>query len=43
MDGTDLKGGNWEYDIVEMGYKYNLTDYAACFGLWQLNQIELGS
>ena len=35
------KGGNWEYDIVEMGYKYNLTDYAACFGLWQLNQIEL--
>ena len=34
------KDGNWEYDIVEMGYKYNLTDYAACFGLWQLNQIE---
>jgi len=34
------KDGNWEYDIVEMGYKYNLTDYAACFGLWQMNQIE---
>ena len=34
------KDGNWEYDIVEMGYKYNLTDYAACFGLWQLNKIE---
>ena len=34
------KGGNWEYDIVEMGYKYNLTDFAACFGLWQLNYIE---
>lgn len=32
--------GNWEYDIVEMGYKYNLTDYAACFGLWQIKQIE---
>ncbi|MEL1232243.1 MAG: DegT/DnrJ/EryC1/StrS aminotransferase family protein, partial [Candidatus Neomarinimicrobiota bacterium] len=32
--------GKWEYDIVEMGYKYNLTDYAACFGLWQMNQIE---
>ena len=32
--------GNWEYDIVEMGYKYNLTDYAACFGLWQLGQIN---
>lgn len=41
-DGWDRykTGGNWEYDIVEMGYKYNLTDYAACFGLWQLNQIE---
>ena len=34
------KDGNWEYDIVEMGYKYNLTDYAACFGLWQMNRIE---
>ena len=34
------KDGNWEYDIVEMGFKYNLTDYAACFGLWQINQIE---
>ena len=32
--------GNWEYDIVEMGYKYNLTDYAASFGLWQLGQIN---
>ena len=32
--------GNWEYDIVEMGYKYNLTDYAACFGLWQMGQID---
>ena len=32
--------GNWEYDIVEMGYKYNLTDYAACFGLWQMRQID---
>ena len=32
--------GNWEYDIVEMGYKYNLTDYAASFGLWQLGQVN---
>ncbi len=32
--------GKWEYDIVEMGYKYNLTDYAACFGLWQIRQID---
>ena len=33
------KNGNWEYDIVELGYKYNLTDYAASFGLWQINFI----
>ena len=32
--------GKWEYDIVSMGYKYNLTDYAACFGLWQMGQIN---
>tara|TARA_Y100001970_G_C14161075_1_gene818562 strand:+ start:54 stop:1208 length:1155 start_codon:yes stop_codon:yes gene_type:complete len=34
------RDGNWEYDIVEMGYKYNLTDYAACFGLWQMKKID---
>ena len=33
------KNGNWEYDIVELGFKYNLTDYAASFGLWQMNHI----
>ena len=33
------KNGNWEYDIVELGYKYNLTDYAAAFGLWQMHYI----
>ena len=41
-DGWDRfkNNGKWEYDIVEMGYKYNLTDYAACFGLWQIRQID---
>ena len=33
------KNGNWEYDIVELGFKYNLTDYAASYGLWQMNHI----
>ncbi len=33
-------GGHWEYDIIELGYKYNMTDIAAAFGLWQLNQIN---
>ena len=32
--------GNWEYDIVELGYKYNLTDFAASFGLWQIGHID---
>ncbi len=25
--------GNWKYDIVEAGYKYNMTDIAAAIGL----------
>jgi len=32
--------GKWEYDIVELGYKYNLTDFSASFGLWQFAQID---
>ncbi len=32
--------GAWEYDIIDLGYKYNLTDYAAAFGLWQLKYIN---
>ena len=32
--------GNWEYDIDKLGYKYNLTDIAAAFGNWQINQLE---
>ncbi len=30
----------WEYDIIELGYKYNLTDYAAAFGIWQIGHIN---
>jgi len=32
--------GKWEYDIVELGYKYNLTDFSASFGIWQFAQIK---
>lgn len=32
--------GKWEYDITELGYKYNLTDLSASFGLWQFNYID---
>jgi dTDP-4-amino-4,6-dideoxygalactose transaminase len=34
------KGGSWFYEIVETGYKYNLTDLAAALGLVQLARIE---
>jgi dTDP-4-amino-4,6-dideoxygalactose transaminase len=30
------RGGSWRYDVVEMGYKYNLPDVAAGLGLAQL-------
>ena len=32
--------GSWEYDIKELGFKYNLSDLAASFGLWQMEQLE---
>ena len=32
--------GSWEYDINELGFKYNLSDLAASFGLWQMGQLE---
>ncbi len=32
--------GSWYYEIVEAGYKYNLTDIAAVLGLNQLGRIE---
>ncbi|HET8924045.1 MAG TPA: DegT/DnrJ/EryC1/StrS family aminotransferase [Candidatus Acidoferrum sp.] len=32
--------GTWRYDILEMGYKYNLTDLQASLGLAQLNKCN---
>jgi dTDP-4-amino-4,6-dideoxygalactose transaminase len=29
------RAGSWRYDVLEMGYKYNLTDPAAALGLAQ--------
>lgn len=34
------RGGSWRYDIVEMGYKYNMTDVAAGIGLAQLSRFS---
>ncbi len=33
-------GGSWDYQIVEAGYKYNLTDIAAAIGVHQLERAE---
>ena len=33
-------GGEWEYDISQLGYKYNMTDISASFGLWQFQFLE---
>lgn len=32
--------GSWRYDILEAGFKYNLTDIAASIGIVQLQQAE---
>ncbi len=32
--------GSWRYDILEVGYKYNLTDLQAAIGLAQLSKCE---
>lgn len=34
------KKGNWEYDIVEAGYKWNMPDLLAAIGLIELNRYE---
>lgn len=33
-------GGKWFYEVVEMGYKYNLTDIASALGLVQLEKLD---
>lgn len=34
------KGGWWEYDVMELGYKYNLTDMQAALALVQMGRAE---
>ena len=33
-------GGSWYYEVVEAGFKYNLTDLAAAIGLVQLGRLD---
>ena len=35
-----LQKGNWRYDIVEAGYKCNMTDIAAAIGLVELERYD---
>lgn len=35
-----MQKGNWKYDIVEPGYKCNMTDIAAAIGLIELARYE---
>ena len=32
--------GNWEYDIIEAGYKLNMTDIAAAIGIIELERYD---
>lgn len=34
------KEGNWQYEIIEAGYKYNLSDLHSALGLVQLKRVE---
>jgi dTDP-4-amino-4,6-dideoxygalactose transaminase len=37
---SKMKAGNWKYDIVEAGYKMNMTDILASIGLVELNRYD---
>ena len=34
------KGGSWRYDLLDLGYKYNLSDLAASLGLVQFEKFD---
>ena len=33
------KKGTWKYDVVQPGFKYNMTDIQAAIGIWQLRKL----
>ncbi len=35
-----VQAGNWKYDIVEPGYKFNMTDIQAVMGLVELDRYD---
>jgi dTDP-4-amino-4,6-dideoxygalactose transaminase len=34
------KEGSWQYDVVDAGFKYNMTDLASALGLHQLRKLD---
>jgi dTDP-4-amino-4,6-dideoxygalactose transaminase len=34
------ENGNWYYEVIECGFKYNMSDIAAAIGLVQLKRLE---
>ena len=34
------KAGNWQYDVIEAGYKYNMTDIQAAMGIVELERYD---
>ena len=34
------RGAKWSYDISDLGYKYNMTDISASFGLDQISNVD---
>ncbi|UCD95469.1 MAG: DegT/DnrJ/EryC1/StrS family aminotransferase [Candidatus Zixiibacteriota bacterium] len=34
------QGGNWKYDVTDLGYKYNMSDLAGALGLGQLTRFD---
>lgn len=37
---SKMQKGNWKYDIIEAGYKYNMTDILASIGLVELSRYD---
>ena len=34
------KEGSWKYDVIDLGYKYNITDIQSALGIEQLKKLE---
>ena len=37
---TKTKAGAWRYDVIEPGYKFNMTDIAAAMGLVEIDRYD---